>query len=286
MAGEMGAADEQKSFASFLQKRRPFLLAYIHCCKALHERARGYAEARDHGVDGEGLVFGEAANFVGADPRQERQGCGEGGRKAQGQGRYGQDFRWGKACGVCDRAHEVCVSQGCGPGDDDGFRAWPWERECGADAGGDVVLVDGLDEGAAAVGQGHDRQFPEQDSEALDVVLALGAVDHGWVEHDTAPAGGEESRFAGENAVTMGIGPSGEFAGAAEEDEAGFGRGGGKDGGRVAGMRAGDDFFGALEGGRQGRRIGQVRNAGFARQGGVGPTRGAADDGHRFDAVQ
>jgi hypothetical protein len=138
--------------------------------------------------------------------------------------------------------------------------------------------VDGLDEGAAAFGERDEGDFSEQGGEAADVVFALGAVDHGGVEHETRAAGGEEGALAGEHAVAVRIWPVCEFPCAAEKDEAGGGRGGGEDGGGMAGVGAGDDFFRVAQGGFEGIGIGEVGDAGRAWEPGCGPARGAADD--------
>ena len=142
---------------------------------------------------------------------------------------------------------------------------------------GEVLLVDGLDEGLSAGGEGDEGEAAEEGGEALDVVLALGAVDHGGMEEDAGSMGGEEGAFALEDATAVVVGPAGELAGAAEEDELGVGGAGGEDVGDVAGVGAGDDLGGVVEGSAEGLGVFDVGDAGGGLVG--GPALGVADDG-------
>ena len=118
----------------------------------------------------------------------------------------------------------------------------------------------GWTRGSPPFGQGHHGQEGEQRGEALDVVLALGAVDHGRVQDDAGAPGGEEGGLTGQNAVGVIVRPLGEFAGAAEEDEGGLGRSCRDDRGGVAGVGTGDDACGAGQRGAKRGRIGEVRD--------------------------
>ena len=78
----------------------------------------------------------------------------------------------------------------------------------------------GCTSAVAAAGQRHERQPSQQGGETLHVVLALRAVDHRRMQHDAGAARGEKRRLARQHAVAMRVGPAGELARAAEEDEA------------------------------------------------------------------
>ena len=82
------------------------------------------------------------------------------------------DARRRQPGGAGDRAHEIGIGERRRPGDHQGARPVPVDRQRRQDRARHVVLVDRLHQRPPAAGQRHDRQAAQQRGEALHVVLA------------------------------------------------------------------------------------------------------------------
>ena len=161
-----------------------------------------------------------------------------------------------------DGAHEGGIGEGLGAGDHQrpagGPRATPGRRAGSASRHPGGSAAPATARPAAAAPAAAAQQGRRQ---ALHVVLALGAVDHGGVQHHPRPAGGEQRLFAGQHAAAVGVGPAGIAPGAAQQHQPRRRRRRGQDGGGMAGMGAGNRHRRIAERAAERRGVGEVGEA-------------------------